>query len=568
MSNPKADLILTNGRVFDAWLPESAVAIHRGRILAVDRPDRVLAEYASPETQVTDLAGSNVLPGFNDCHMHILGLGFTLLGADVRPEAGIRDVPTLIQTLTRWAAANPGSQWIRAYGYNQNSFPDARHVTAADLDKAFPDRPVVLFHASGHAAVANSAALRAAQIRPTTPDPANGQICRDGFGAPTGVLLESAVELVTKAIPALTREERTRAILLAAERLASMGITSASDMGIGGPHLEDDLAAYKAAIARGAPLRITLCPDAATLWNPSEIPAPEQLLAEWGLPFGGDADLVGCVRLGALKLYADGALTTRTAALEEPYADGSGNGMLLLEPEELNRYMAQGHRQGWQLAVHAIGDRAIEAVLQAYEELEYAGGWASRSHRIEHAMMVTEAMAVRMAALEVTAVLQPEFLMRLGDAYVLALGMDRARKLNRSGMLRDLGVRVAFSSDNPVVPGNPLDGIRAAVVRETPSGQHLGEDHWSVMDGIRAYTAAAAKTVRDTEVGFVLPSLRADLSIVSGLPEDSWRGLELRLRYGSGRRRGHAAEENQPHVQATIVGGKVVFGQLGQERVG
>lgn len=537
----EASLLLVNGRVLtlDPSVPQTeGIAIKGDRILGVGTTDDLLPIKGS-HTRVLDLGGLTVVPGFNDCHMHILGLGITLLGADVSPDAGVTDIPSLLGALRGWVSRNPGAVWIRAYGYNQNVFPGARHVTAEELDAVFPDTPVIVFHTSGHAAVANSAALKAAAVDHNTPSPPGGEIVRDGRGRPTGLLLESAISAVTRVIPPLTVEERTEAIVRACARLVSVGVTSASDMGLGGPYLASDLAAYRRAVEQGAALRMTLYPEAAELWEPAQIPSREEIAHEWRLPYHPSPELPGCLRLGALKLFADGALTTRTAAVTEPFIDGSGTGMLLHEPEELEAFIRHGHRQGWQIATHAIGDRAINLVLSAYETVGADNG---RMHRIEHAMMIDVSLAERMSRAGVAAVLQPEFLAKLGDAYVLALGETRASQLNPVGLLLQHGVNVAFSSDCPVVPGAPVDGIRAAMRRRTSSGRVLGpEQQCRVEEALTAYCTGAARVVRDPEVGCLRPGLRADLAILTGLPA--------------------ADNSDNCRVVATVAGGQVVFGK-------
>lgn len=529
----RADYILMAGRVLtmDTERPVvEAVAVSGDRIAAVGSRADLLA-LASPSTRLLNLGSLTVLPGFHDCHMHIMGLGVTLLAADVSPSAGATSVSSLLDTLRKWARANPGEGWVRGYGYNQNAFPGARHVTAADLDSAFPERPVVLFHASGHGAVANSAALRAAGIGSATEDPAGGVIGRTDDGTLTGLLLESAIALVTRAIPPMTRAERSDAILRASDALLSRGITSASDMGVGGASLEDELAAYRDAAECGAAIRMTICPDAAELWSPDTVPNRAELER--------DLDLPDSLRLGALKLFADGALTTRTAALSEPYVDGSGSGLLLHEPDELRHYIRSGRAKGWQVATHAIGDRAVALVLDAYEE---PGPRTSSPDRIEHAMLLDSGLIARMACAGVIAVLQPEFLARLGDAYVLGLGEERASHLNPVTSLMAAGVTVAFSSDCPVVPGSPLDGVRAAMQRMAPSGRVLGPDErCDLATALQAYTVAAACAVGDeAEVGRLRPGMRADLVILTSLPGED------------------AAD---PEVVTVMSGGKFVYGE-------
>lgn len=541
----------------DARPTAAAVAIRGHQIVAVGSAEE-LAGMANPGTRVVDLAGLTVLPGFNDCHMHIMGLGIALLGAPVSPDAGVRDSAALIAALRTWGLANPLATWVRGYGYNQNAFPGVKHVELAQMDRAFPDRPVIVFHASGHAAVANTVALRQAGIDAGTDDPDGGSIVRDQQGEATGLLLEAAIGLVTRVMPPYSRSERADAVERACAQLITHGITSASDMGIGGVDLDGDIRAYRDAVDRGAPVRMTLCPETADLWSPDTIPERASFAADWCLertgqtPRPGVAGSPGSLRLGALKLYADGALTTRTAALSAPYVDGSGSGMLLHAPEQLRAYILSGHRRGWQIATHAIGDRAVAEVLSGYETAAREGAdrranaetEPDRRHRIEHAMLLSGDLIARIRRAGVVAVLQPEFVARLGDAYVLGLGAARAALLNPVRSLLDEGVTVAFSSDCPVVPGAPLDGIRAATERRSPSGRVLGEDQrCTALESVRAYTAGAAIATRDgAHVGRIAPGHRADLVFLSAFPGASPVAAE---------------------VKATMVGGAFVYGEGG-----
>jgi predicted amidohydrolase YtcJ len=558
LSVPEPEIIFHHAQVMtpEGILP-GAVAAAGGVIVAVGTNEELLAA-GRPGVVRVNMRGLTMVPGFNDCHMHILGYGLKLSAADLSPDAGVRDTPTLIAALRRWADANPHAPWIRGSGYNQNAFPGAEHVQLADLDAAFPDRPLLIIHASGHAALANSRAMQQAGIGPDTQAPAGGEIVRDRMGAPTGVFLESAMSLVTNALPSPGRSQMAEAILKASRALASVGITSASDMGV--EDADAEVGAYRDAVALGAPVRITLCPEAVVFGSASEVPEREALAHDWGLDADGtralaskcvasaQADLPGSLRLGALKLYADGALTTRTAALREPFVDTGTPGMLLHEPETLREYIHAGHARGWQMAVHAIGDRAIEAVIEACETIPDPAR-TMRRHRIEHCMLLDDSLMARMRAAGMVAVMQPEFLARLGDAYVLGLGQERAARLNPVASLLAAGVPVAFSSDCPVVPGAPLDGIRAASRRRAPSGRVLGE--WECVGpavAIGAYTRGAAyATFDEAMTGAIRVGLRADFAVLSSMPT-----VPVAERA--------EAHNDECQVVATIAGGRIVYG--------
>lgn len=516
MSAREPEIIFLNARIhtMDDRAPTAqALAVCGSRIVAIGA-DEEIRNLARPGVRMVDLHGLTVVPGFNDCHMHILGYGLKLQSANLSPDGGVRDAGALIAALRAWADANPHAPWVRGSGYNQNAFPGAEHVGIADLDRAFPDRPVLIHHASGHAALVNSRALALAGIGPTTAAPAGGEIVRDASGQPTGVLLETAIGLVGRAVPDPSRAEMKAAILRASKALAANGVTSASDMGIGCDDTEAEVGAYRDAVAEGAPLRMTLCPEASEMGSPDAVPDRDDLAATWELDQTPDG-VPGSARLGALKLYADGALTTRTAALREPFVDTGDGGMLLHDPAELHAYICRGHDRGWQIATHAIGDRAIDVVLDGYER---CGAGSDRRHRIEHCMLTGSDTMRRMVRLGVLAVMQPEFIAKLGDAYVLGLGEARAARLNPIASMLRQGVIVGFSSDCPVVPGAPLDGIRSAMTRTTPSGRVLGADERiGAEQALKAYTRGAAYAVFDEcEVGMLAAGMRADFAILSG----------------------------------------------------
>jgi predicted amidohydrolase YtcJ len=520
-----------NVRTMDPAKPvASTVEIRGGRIAAVLRAG---AELPSG-IRAIDLGRRTVVPGFNDCHMHILPYGLDLAQADLSPAGGVSDVPSLIAALRAWSVENPSNEWVRGSRYDQNIFPGAVHPTRADLDAAFPDRPVWLTQTSKHAGAANSVALELAGITRETPDPDGGDIVRDSHGQPTGVLLESAMGLVSRHAPRPDQSGMVNAIRIACNALARVGITSASDLNTGWIDMESEIAAYRAAAEEGAPVRMTLCPHAVEFGSPDQIPNRSEFEREMSSQGNG-------VRLGPIKLFSDGALTVRTAALREPYVDGTGSGMLLHEPDVLREYILAAHWRGWQIATHAIGDRAIELVLDCYAEAQRELPRPNCRHRIEHAMLVDEGLIRRFVDQEVIPVVQPEFVARLGDAYILGLGRERADRLNPNATMQRAGLPIPFSSDCPIVPGAPLDGIRAACRRTTRKGTILGADERiSPEEGLRNYTYwAAYSTFDETETGTIAPGKRADLCIL---------GEDL-------------TEETLDTVQvaATIAGGHVVF---------
>ncbi len=514
----------------------SAVAICGDRIVDFGGAGH-FAGLITALTRVIDLRGLTVVPGFHDSHMHVLPHGVFLGYADLSPGAGIGDPRSLAAALRQWSDEHPSSPWALGGRYDQNGFPGAAHATRHDLDAVLPDEPAFVEHTSGHAAVANTAALKLAGITRDTPDPAGGTIVRDAAGEPTGVLLETAAGLVGQKVPAPSRAELVAAVLRAGRALLAAGVTSASDMSLSWIAGPDAIPAYREAVEQGYCVRTALCPCAADFGAPADVPERAAFEREAGLPADGP------LFVGPMKLFADGALTTRTAALREPFVDGAGTGLLMHRPEELTEYIHRSHAQGWQVATHAIGDRAIELVLDAYATVEAGQPAPHRRHRIEHAMLLDEALIGRCVQVGAVPTMQPEFVARLGDAYVLGLGEERAARLNPYRSLHDHGLMVPMGSDCPVVPGRPLDGMRAAVARTTPSGRVLGaEQSLTPWEALVDYTMGSAYAVfREAEVGRVMTGMVADLAFLSADPTTN-EGLE------------------RAEVVGAMVGGQLVHG--------
>ncbi|MBV9282333.1 MAG: amidohydrolase, partial [Chloroflexi bacterium] len=489
MSEPLSVYLNGTFLTMDPAMPRAEALLVRGdRIAALGRRDEV-EPLADASTRRIDLEGGTVLPGFDDCHCHILSFGLTLDQVDVGPDVA-GDIQDIRRAIARRAEGASEGEWIIGRGYDQNALAERRYPTRMDLDDVSRGHPVVLWHTSGHALTCNSRALELAAIGSDTPTPPGGDIERDEHGAPTGVLKEApATDRLANVIPPPTIAQGTEAILRAMEAMAGQGITSASDAATGQrAAISDTLTMYRNGLDAGRLKgRITLMPQILYVAPPDseEAHPPEELRVgerpEW-------------LRVGPAKIFADGALTTRTAALRRPYEDvGSNTGLLIWEPETLAGMIRRAHLAGWQIATHAIGDRAVEVVVGCYERAVEAAPRADHRHRLEHCMLLDDGLARRIKRLGVVAAIQPGFMARLGDAYIAALGRERASQLMPMGLFRRLGIPVGFSSDRPVIPGAPLAGVRAAVTRTTPGGDLLGPEHaLGPLDAIRYYTAGSA----------------------------------------------------------------------------
>ena len=535
----------------------TAIAYAHERILAVGSDDEILP-LAGPDSDVFDLRGLVVVPGFQDAHAHPLGEGIDA----GRPLAAGDSLRAGMAVLSDAGSRLEPDAWLVAR-YDQTRWRERRHPTRDDLDRAIPDRPVVIGHVSGHAAAANSLALAIAGVSAATDDvPGRAVLDRDERGEPTGVVYGADPMLpFADVLPTPAAKELVAALRRASAGLAADGITATADADLGMvAGLEGDVGAYVAAAGKGRFVqRITLMPGLVRLARADEDPPTPADIASL-IPEA----LRDRLRVQACKLKADGALTTRTALLRDDYADEAGRrGRAAHEPGALVQRMSRADRAGWQVCTHAIGDAAIDEVLDALESIARGGGAAGspaagrsdggltgdRRYRIEHAMLLDDATIARMARLGAVASLQPEFVAWAGDTYLARLGTERASRMNRYASLLAAGIPVAFGSDRPVVPGAPLDGIRATLRHAGPSGRRLapGESP-SPAEALHAYTAGAAYAAFDEdETGRIAIGMRTDLTVLSADPTDpgAWRsGAEA------------------PRVVATIVGGDVVHGDL------
>ena len=505
---PAADRIFVNGKIWtgDETHPTAeALAVTGETVLALGSTEHVGA-LASDHTDVVDLDGRLVVPGFQDSHMHLL-----YRSADALVLDDAESVDEIQGLLADFAAAQPDLPWITGMGWGYAAFPNnAPHKR--DLDDVVADRPVYLTSRDGHMGIGNSMAMDLAGITAATPDPPNGRIVRDDAGAPTGELQESAQGLVRSLLPPQTPEQRYEALLGAMDRAAAAGLTAVHVAGTP----EDDIPLYERALAEGTlQLRVLLAariqrPEGETLPDLTELLALRERLTG------------PLVELSSVKGSLDGTIDARTAAMFEPYV-GGGTGLPFWDPDELNRTVAHYDRAGFQVLLHAIGDRAIHMALNAFEHAEESNGASGRRHRVEHAEMPLLSDIARFRDLGVIASTQPMF--ANPDATVLQnfavlLGPERARHADSFSLFDEAGVVQIFGSDYPVFTYDVLRGIEVAVTRMTESGQPTGgwypSGRISVEAAVRHYTVDGAFGALQEDVrGTLAPGMLADFVVLS-----------------------------------------------------
>lgn len=497
--------ILYNARIYtlDGSRPvASAIAMERERVVAVGHSDSLLSEFDRAEKQ--DLGGKIVLPGLTDAHLHLQHYAFSLQKIDCETD-------TLDECLRRVAkrvrSAQPG-EWVLGHGWNQNNW--GAWPSAPDLDKIAPNNPVYLTAKSLHAAWANSAALRLAGITATSPDPANGQLQRDAHGGLTGILLETAMDLVGRAIPEPSVESIAEMIERAQPILWRMGLTGVHDF--------DRRACFMALQQLHAHGKLNLRVT-------KSIPLDDLDHAfELGLRTGFGDDWL---RIGSVKAFMDGALGPRTAAMFQPYLNEPENrGILNMDAEELFEAGRRAVEVGLSLAVHAIGDRANHEVLDAYEQLrrfERDRGLPPLRHRIEHVQVLHPDDAARLAELDIIASMQPVHAasdMHMADQY---WGERAALSYAWRTQLQH-GARLALGSDAPVESPNPFSGLHAAVTRQQADGSP-GQEGWypeqrlSMQEALEGYTLGPAyATGMENRLGKLAPGYLADLIVLAQDP--------------------------------------------------
>jgi len=517
-----ADLVLTNGNVLtmNPSKPHAqAIAVKDDKIIKVGT-DKEIKTWIGKNTKIINLKEKTVVPGFIDTHAHITGYGKSLKQINLR---GVNSIKEMQKKLKKQIQKTPKGQWILGRGWDQDHLTEKRYPTRWDLDKFSPNNPVVLTRVCGHLCVANSQALETAGITKETKPPPAGQIDKDPkTGEPTGILRENAMNLVWKMIPEPSEEELIEACSLACQKAVEAGLTSVHWL-INSP--TEMRVIQKLREQNKLPLRVYIVVSVKLLGR----------LIDLGLHTGfGDSR----IRIGSVKIFSDGSLGARTAALFQPYHDEpTRKGIMLYTQKKLNTLVMKAHKADFQLAIHAIGDRAIDMALTALENALKEAPKKNHRHRIEHASVLNKRLIQRMKKLKVIASVQPHFV--VSDFWVAdRVGPTRAGWVYPFKTLIQEGVLTTGGSDCPVEPIDPLLGIWAAVVREA-----FPEERITVDDALRLYTVNAAYASFEEDVkGSIDVGKLADLVVLSREPYEV-----------------SPNEIRDVKVEMTIVGGKVVY---------
>ena len=487
---PAADLIIHHAKVWTvnpAQPRAEAVAVLGERIVAVGSEEDVM-HWRGIGTTVVDAGGRRLLPGFNDAHVHFSDGGASLTAVQLNDATSLRE---FVKRIGDYARHQPKGEWIREGEWDETKWSPAKLPTRQDIDAVTPDNPVALDRYDGHMVLANSKALALAGITAATPDPPGGVIVRDASGAPTGALEDAAANLMDKAIPPPSAAQRRRAIEGAMRHAASLGVTSVqnmaddyADVGVYG-----DIAIYAELLRKGKlTVRVYVAPP---------LIAGAEDLAKLGI---GRAFGAPSLRIGALKMFADGSLGSRTAYFFQPFEDEPAQRGLLaadmLPIERTRERLRRADTANLQVCTHAIGDAAISAVLDLYSEIEQADGPRDRRWRIEHAQHMAAADFDRFAKLHVIASVQPYQAIDDGRWAEARIGHERASRTYAFRTFQEHGVLLAFGTDWPVVTLDPILTLYAAVTRATLDGKQpngwFPEQKMSIQDAIAAYTMGSA----------------------------------------------------------------------------
>jgi predicted amidohydrolase YtcJ len=525
-----ADLIVTAGTIHtvDPLVPRAqAFAVRDGRFVYVGSREGVRA-FRGPRTKTVDAGAATVLPGIVDAHLHFVAVGRVL------HEVDLAHVASLAEVVRRTAAFAAASQdpWIIGDGWDQNLWPDKAFPTHDALSAALSDRPVVLHRVDGHAILANAKAMALAGVDASTPEPTGGRILRDAHGAPSGVFIDNAQGLITRAIPPPTHDQLVRAATAALGECHRWGVTAIGDPGLGA----DVIAAYEELARAG---RFTLRNHVMLAGSDAELVAAHLRRGPRALDAGGR------LAVRAIKLYVDGALGSRGAALLAPYSDDSGNtGLLRTTGAAIQDMAERALRAGFQLCTHAIGDRGNRIVLDAYEAALRAVPVRDHRLRIEHAQVLAPEDIPRFAKLGVIASMQSTHQISDMPWAQARLGPDRVQGAYAWRALLDTGVQIANGTDAPVEAVNTLRTFHSAIARQNETNQPPGgwypRQRMTRDEALKSMTIWAARAnFMDRVAGSIAVGKYADFVVLDRdlmrVPPEGIMATRVQATYSSGK---------------------------------
>ncbi|MBD8625556.1 amidohydrolase [Oxalobacteraceae sp. CFBP 8753] len=489
--NTKGDLVQFTALAFD----------DAGRIIAVGASADVAAK--APQAKRIDMGGRTLLPGLIDAHGHVFGLGQQLTQLDLFNSTSLAGA---LKSIGEYAGANPGHPWLRGRGWNQENWKLGRFPTAAELDAVVSDRPVWLERVDGHAGWANSRALALAGITKATPDPVGGKIVRDANGEATGVLVDTAQDLLTKVLPPQTEAESRTILDRALSELARVGLTSVHDAGV--DVTQDRL--YRA-YADAGKLTTRVYGMIGGAGADFDVLAKNGPLNDYGN---------GMYALRAVKLYSDGALGSRGAALIKPYSDDAhSHGLLFFKSGQMDTMMTKAMRRGYQVNVHAIGDAGNKQILDIYRKEVSATKSTAQRHRIEHAQVVQPGDIPRFKSIGIIPSMQPTHATSDKNMAETRVGPERIKGAYAWRTFLHQGSRIACGSDFPVEAPNPFFGLHAAVTRQDAQGQPVAgwypNQAMSLKEAFRCFTLDAAYAGhREDSLGSLEAGKLADFIVI------------------------------------------------------
>ena len=502
------DLVLLGGTIWcgTGLARCTALAVREGRVQATGS-DEAIAAMAGPATRRIDLGGRLAVPGLNDAHMHLLPLGLAMAEVDLRPSVA-PTLQALLDAIAARAAQTPPGEWVLGRGFNHFLLDVGRYPYREELDIAAPDHPVYIVRTDGHSGVANSRALALARIDEATPVPEGGLIEQKN-GRLTGLLAETGRESLNAVLPRYSVNDMVAAIERAGHVLLSYGITSIMEAAVGLHDGWPEMEAYQRAHAEGRlPVRTYGC----VMGDKTLSILPQAMAA--GMVTGQGDDMF---RIGPVKIFTDGSAGSKTAAMTWDYKGDPGNKGLLCIPDhaELDAMVRTAHDAGWQMAIHAIGDAAIEEVLDALEAALAATPAPDRRHRIEHCGWLRPDQMERMVASHILPASQASFLYWFGDNYRTVVEDARIAASHPFRTWIDRGLNPSASTDCPVTEIAPLPVIYNMVTRKTVNGTLQGPDQRiSIEEALHAYTAGSAYAAHQERLkGRLEPGMLADIAV-------------------------------------------------------